>query len=244
MQYCSKCGNQVMGDFCSVCGTRAGTWESSVNQQARIRQDSLDELSKMISYFDHVRNQYEEYKEAVKMAKYHSNPAVGQLRIAPFLVSGIILTVVLGIFSFLPLSITSIKGNNSILESALVIVPFLIPGLGLITAAVIRMIINKHHNKQRLELLDYYSVRAAGYLDGLQLHYNNYEGYRIAFEYCDPAVLQVLCSYITGGRANTITDAINILHLEGHNADMLELAALTAEASARAASYARQAAYR
>lgn len=244
MQYCSKCGNQVMGDFCSVCGTRAGTVESSVNQLVRIRQDSLDELSKMFSYFDQVRNQHEEYKEARKMADYHSNPLGGQLRIAPFLVPGIILTVVLGMFSLLPVSLTNLNENNGVLEIVLVIIPFLIPGLGLITAAVIRMIINKRRNKQRLKLLDYYSVRAEGYLDGLQLHYNNYEGYRIALEYCDPAVLRLLWDVINSGRANTITDAINILHLENHNADMLELATLSATASVRAAEYARRAAYR
>lgn len=253
MQFCSQCGSQVNGNSCSVCGIQVAGYESSLYMQERLRQDSLTELTNMISYFGRIRDLFEEYKRNRELADYFSNPLVGQLRIAVFMVPGIILTAFFGILAFFNAStlVDSHDANslnsafNSLFEVWFVFsLFFMAVGIGFIIVSVIRKRINRRRDKERREICSFYESKADEYFEGIRNYYNNYQGYRIALGYCDPEVLVQIRSVIAGGRANTITDAINLLHFEEHNADMRELAELSAEASVMAAAYARRAALR
>lgn len=252
MQFCSQCGSQVNGNSCSVCGIQVAGYESSLYMQERLRQDSLTELTNMISYFGRIRDLFDEYKRNRELADYFSNPIVGQLRIAPFLVPGIIITVLSGVLTIYN-AVTVFTPATSSVDSAfsaffkvwlLYSVFFLVVGIGLIIAAVIRKRINSRRDEKRRESYILYEGTADDCFERIRNYYNDYTGYHIALGYCDPENLVMIRNVIAGGRANTITDAINLLHFEEHNSDMRELAALSAEASLRAAAYARQAALR
>lgn len=183
------------------------------------RQEEINEINRMISYFSKVQDAYDEYDRVCMQL----NPA--NLRKRPgLLVWGIILlipSVLLFIISLFTIRSLTIISLISCVGSILMIV-----GFGVTTGVRNRNFVVA---SRRYEELSEY----------LYKHYINYGECLIGPEYTNPSNLRVILQTIQSGRADNTKDAINVLVEDTYRNNMQAFAQQTAISSAAAARGAR-----
>lgn len=238
MAFCSRCGAQNADgvNFCVACGAplqqampqampqadpnmmqqQMAMMQQMMQQQqmnsmqavAQQRQDSLNEIDRMMAYFGQKQNEYDEYDYLNELI-----PTQMYVKAKPMIVFGIISTVLALIL------LSSRYGAGAV---------FLVIGLGLIGGFIA---INVNRSKKLNENL----VRVSVLANELAEHYVNFGMCLVGAEYSNPRILAVIRDCIVAGRADTPKEAINVLLDENHKSNMEALAAQTAVNSAAAA---------
>ncbi len=238
MPFCSKCGtkNDDGVNFCVSCGAplqgaapqtpqmdpqmQAMMMQQMMMQQqqmggmqalAQQRQESLNEMDRMISYFGQKQNEYDEYDYLNDLI-----PRQMYVKAKPMLVFGIISTVL----SFILFG----AGGGAAGAGAV----FLIIGLGLIGGFIALNVVRKNKLNANLD-------RVAILANELAEHYAGYGMCLVGAEYSNPRILLAIRDAITAGRADTPKEAINVLLDDNHKSNMEALATQTAVNSAAAA---------
>ena len=261
MPYCSNCGSILNSNdmFCSRCGsqigsnrdvaiTNTGKADSPIALQEKTRTESIAEMNIMIRYFGQKQKQYDEYDDCVEKINYYINPnsivKVSGNRGTTQITIGIVricLTLFFGGFPAL-FSLFALGGSYDI-SSPLAILffftAFMVGGVVLVALGVSK---NSEYSRlvrqERANFLSKYDERLTELASELQIHYNNYGYCATGPSYTNPKILSKLNELLALGRADTIKEAINLMHQEAHNAEMelqATMAARSAESAARGA---------
>ncbi|MBP5294482.1 MAG: zinc-ribbon domain-containing protein [Lachnospiraceae bacterium] len=265
--FCPKCGSQVAdgASFCPVCGNPLNTMPTrsaepapntyqqyqqpapqyqqpvpqyqqpyqqyqqpyyGYNPQAiqQERMANLQELERMYNYFGQKNAEYNEYDMINATLDEYDKRKPG------LLVWGIILFVLgfITLVSFLAADYSSAGGY-------IFLIVWLLGSIGMILAFIFGSIARGRHKEDALNRL----VELA---DDLHYHYVNYGECLVGEEFTNPAILQTIANNIQSGRANNITDSINIMFDDAHKSQMEYAAMETMRSSRQAAAGARTAA--
>ena len=229
MAFCQNCGAQLAeGEkFCSSCGSAVPgaaapvapvvpvapqimTQQSLFEQQQKARQDSINELAKMISYFGQKADLFREYELSHNKLSYLQK---GASKVT--LVFGIILIVIFGFLDTIigwalieadaPLSVVAIITG--------ILGIFILLGIVLI----IVFIVKKSSNGRNLTA-ERNKVTDIAY--ELTNHYVNYGFCPLGIEYCNPSILVKVADVIRSGRAANPQEAINALLADNRKSAM------------------------
>ena len=267
--YCSKCGKLIEDEsrFCNGCGSPVGgqaiannnNYQTIVDSAANSRLKAMAEINRMIEYYSPKQQQYDELDVCRDKLKFYND------RKSYFVVKGVSSTSVfwvLGIISFAMCLFAMVYVYIAIQYKKLFYSPSFIPlmnvGVVLIMTAaifaaigalffVIAIIKFKSNNRKirdfRNSQLSLYEQRYEELANELEDHFLAYGYCETGSEYTNPKILNALSKYIYSGRAITIQEAINLLHLDAHNTKMELQAEIIAMNTALAAHYARKAAF-
>ena len=255
MPFCPNCGAEINIEmkFCGSCGMAVDSLlkpaddkpATYLEQQAQVRTESIKEMNRMIDYFARKQREYNEYDECREAVVYWSNPnaAVKSVSMASY---GFGVTLlILGLIFLVPGAI-SLLADFTFGHFKFSSVSLIIAGAGLL-GVIFGPILIGHFNSrsaaERAKMSAYYNERFITLANDLTQHYNNYGYCAVGAEYTNPKILIRIAKLIRDGRAETIKEAINILHMEAHNSYMELQAQLTANASAKAADSASTAAF-
>ncbi|MBQ4001562.1 MAG: zinc ribbon domain-containing protein [Lachnospiraceae bacterium] len=191
-------------------------------QQERIA--NLQELERMYGYFSQKGAEYDEYDAINTTLDEYDKRKPG------LLVWGIILFVV----GFITL-VSLISADYSSAGAYIFMIVWLLGSVGMILAFIFGSIARGRHKEEALNRL----VELA---DDLHYHYVNYGDCLVGEEFTNPAILQTIANNIQSGRANNITDSINIMFDDAHKSQMEYAAMETMYSSRQAAAGARTAA--
>ena len=191
-------------------------------QQERIA--NLQELERMYGYFSQKGAEYDEYDAINTTLDEYDKRKPG------LLVWGIILFVV----GFITL-VSLISADYSSAGVYIFMIVWLLGSVGMILAFIFGSIARGRHKEEALNRL----VELA---DDLHYHYVNYGDCLVGEEFTNPAILQTIANNIQSGRANNITDSINIMFDDAHKSQMEYAAMETMYSSRQAAAGARTAA--
>ncbi len=265
--FCPKCGSQVAdgASFCPACGnplnvmpTRSAEPAPNTYQQYQqpapqyqqpvpqyqqpyqqyqqpfygynpqaVQQEriaNLQELERMYGYFSQKGAEYDEYDAINTTLDEYDKRKPG------LLVWGIILFVV----GFITL-VSLISADYSSAGAYIFMIVWLLGSVGMILAFIFGSIARGRHKEEALNRL----VELA---DDLHYHYVNYGDCLVGEEVTNPAILQTIANNIQSGRANNITDSINIMFDDAHKSQMEYAAMETMYSSRQAAAGARTAA--
>ena len=258
MSYCPNCGAQVADGykFCMSCGKPVLTQPmapapvyapvSTINQQERVRTDTLSELNRMINYFSVKQQQYDEYDTCSDNIDYYSNPRA-RLNVntgiagKPFIIAGAIVTGIFMFFAYIALIFAQMTENYGTMV-VMYLISFL--GIGSLVFGIIRNVKNNRiRNNYRLNQLRQNETRFAQLADELSAYYASYGYCPTGPSYTNPKILNKLRELVYIGRADTVKEAINIMHQDAHNSEMELQAAMTARSAASAARGAHAAAF-
>lgn len=256
MSYCVNCGTEMSEQhkYCPNCGTASvvssnqdvtvDTCVSAISNNSvnvfttdtkSIRRNELSEMDKLINYFSIKQNVYDEYDLVSDMICR----LAGGTSKAP-LVWGIIVMAIGLLFSCICLGLVISLGIDyfdfaSFVADFFFVLLFMGGGSALIG---LFLSLKKKRKKQLIDYTDrYYRLS-----DELYKYYCGYEECPIGPEYTNPKNLLVVKRTIISGRANTITDALNVLVEDAFRADMKNIALLTAQYAQQSAQYAQQSA--
>ena len=247
--YCSKCGKLIEDEsrFCNGCGSPVGgqaiannnNYQTIVDSAANSRLKAMAEINRMIEYYSPKQQQYDE----LDVCKGVSSTSVFWA---------------LGIISFVMCLFAMVFVYIAIQYKKLFYSPSFIPSMNvgvvlIMTAAifaaigalffVIAIIKFKSNNRKirdfRNSQLSLYEQRYEELANELEDHFLAYGYCETGSEYTNPKILNALSKYIYSGRAITIQEAINLLHLDAHNTKMELQAEIIAMNTALAAHYAR-----
>lgn len=218
MAFCSNCGTQCDDgqSFCPNCGQalngavapQAAQPVGAMQRAAQERQESLQEMRKMMDYFGQKRAQYDRYDQVTELiARYLRTRAV------PLLVWGIIIAV---------------SGLICVASLGAGAIPALVIGLGMIGGFIAL-------NVDRKKKLNAWYEELSSLASELQRHYENYGFCLVGMEYSNPSILGSINQVISVGRADTPKEAINVLLDDVHKNSMEMMAEQTMVNSAAAA---------
>lgn len=229
MAFCQNCGAQLAeGEkFCSSCGSAVPgaaapvapvvpvapqimTQQSLFEQQQKARQDSINELAKMISYFGQKADLFREYELSHNKLSYLQK---GASKVT--LVFGIILIVIFGFLDTIigwalieadaPLSVVAIITG--------ILGIFILLGIVLIIVFIVKKSSNgKNLTAERTKVTDIAYE--------LTNHYVNYGFCPLGIEYCNPSILVKVADVIRSGRAANPQEAINALLADNRKSAM------------------------
>ncbi len=229
MAFCQNCGAQLAeGEkFCSSCGSAVPgaaapvapvvpvapqimTQQSLFEQQQKARQDSINELAKMISYFGQKADLFREYELSHNKLAYLQK---GTNKTS--LVWGIILIIIFGFIDTI-IAWAMIEAKTP-LSSVLIIGSifgiFLLLGIALIVLYIVK----KSRNGKKL-VAERTKVTDIAY--ELTNHYTNYGFCPLGIEYCNPSILVKVADVIRSGRAANPQEAINALLADNRKSAM------------------------
>lgn len=258
--YCPNCANQINDGvaFCNRCGAQvranniypAGNVISPLAYAERTRTENISEIYRMITYFGKKQAEYDEYDTCRENIAYLSNPR-NRIRVkgvgstAGFFVSGILLIQLPELFI---LFVTTYFEKTSSITGVFIYLAFCIAavilGIGLIVAGVI--VLGRNNRKlseYRRSMIASNERRFDELADELSYYYQEYGYCATGPFYTNPRILMKIKDNIELGRADTIKESINILHMDAHNSAMELQAQLTTRAAASAAQSARTAAF-
>ncbi|MCR5802775.1 MAG: zinc ribbon domain-containing protein [Clostridia bacterium] len=210
-KFCSSCGSAVIGSVPVVpVAPQIMSQQSLFEQQQKARQDSINELAKMISYFGQKADLFREYELS------HNRLAVLQRGASKVpLVIGIIL---IAFFGFLDVMFCWALVEASaplmvVLVMASILGVFVILGIILI----IVFIVKKSSNSRNLTA-ERTKVTDIAY--ELTNYYTNYGFCSLGIEYCNPAILVKIADIIRSGRAANPQEAVNTLLADNRKSAM------------------------
>lgn len=266
MPYCSKCGSVLNADdmFCSGCGSRVNGDKSkdltTVSEKAspiaiqeKTRTESIEEMNRMIQYFGQKQQQYDEYDDCVEKINYYSNPnsivKVSGNRGTTQITIGIVMVCLTLFFGGFPalFSLFALGGSYDISSPLAILFFFTAFMVGGVVLVVLGVSKNSEYSRlvrqERANLLSKYDERLTELANELQIHYKKYGYCATGPSYTNPKILSKLNELLALGRADTIKEAINLMHQEAHNAEMELQAAMTARSAESAARGANTAAF-
>ena len=219
MAFCQNCGAQLADGekFCGSCGSavpgaapaapvvpvapQVMSQQSLFEQQQKARQESINELAKMISYFGQKADQFKEYELG------HNRLAVLEKGASKAsLVWGILLIIFFGFWDSIIVWAMFESGAPlmSILVVGGIIGIFILLGILLI----VLFIIKKSKNSSQLAAE---RSRVTDIAYDLTNFYGSYGFCSLGIEYCNPAILVKVADIIRSGRAANPQEAINAL---------------------------------
>ena len=241
MPYCSKCGTLVDEDasFCSKCGAAINVQTDpaviappmmpiniqtpSISQQENSRKESLDELDQMIKYFSKKQSLYDEYDHCCERIAYYSDPktripivgSTGKGRI----IAGSIIMGIFAFFTLIALLFVDRDGNGLgwvLLWGAIMGVGIFLLASGVKTKnenswySVNEKETRLANNKKKFEEV---TKEIAEYHTKYQKEYGHCP---IGPSYTNPKILIQLRELINSGRADSIKEAVNLMHQDAH----------------------------
>ena len=264
MPYCSKCGTLVDEDatFCNKCGATIkeqadtaviaspmipiNTQTSVLSQQENSRKEALTELDQMIKYFSKKQHLYDEYDHCIERIAYYSDPktrvpivgSTGKGRI----IAG---SIIMGIFAFFTLiALLFVDRDGNGLDWVLLWGAIMGVGIFLLASGV------KIKNENSWYSVNEKETRLANnkkkfeeVANELAVYYQKYGYCPTGPSYTNPKILKQLRELIYTGRADSIKEAINLMHQDAHNSAMELQATLAAQSAASAARGANAAAF-
>lgn len=253
--FCPKCGNPVTdgATFCPVCGASLigapgadpaqayqqpvpqyqqpyqqpaqqayyGGYNPGAAQQERLA--NMQEMERMHSYFSQKADEYNEYDLINYTLDEYDKRKPG------LLVWGIILFVI-GFIMLL-----AFAEDRSTARYIYVPIIWCIGSIGMILAFIFSTISRKKNKEAAM-------TRLVELADELHTHFVNFGYCPIGEEFTNPAILSKISENLRTGRANNITDAINIMFDDAHKSQMEWAAMETAHSARQAAAGARTAA--
>lgn len=267
--YCGVCG-KLIGDgsrFCNTCGNPVGTqtivnannYQTIIDPAANSRMRAISEINRMIEYYSPLQQKYDDLDVCKDNIAYYKNRrsyvvVKGVKSTAVFWVLGIVSFVLCDFLLMLDYALCCVRtafNHPSFIPSvncgtlsltATVIFAFL--GVFLIVTGSTKLRANnrkiRDYRNSQISLYEQRYEEIAGELGEYFLAYGYCE---TGSEYTNPKILNALSRYIYSGRAITIQEAINLLHLDAHNSKMELEAELISMNTALAAHYARKAAF-
>ena len=216
---------------------------SPMKQQELIRTESLEEMNKLIRYFSVKQDRYDEYDACIEQSEYLSKPnAHVKAKLGPdgsvFLVLGIVFTAVLYVAMVTAFAYAASSKGSYGWGIVLGLFPFLLISLAsLIFGARCKARNNRILKKARADLLRETQEKFDRIVDELYQYYVNYGYCPTSPSYTNPKILEKIRDNIWNGRADTIKEAINILHQDAHNSEMELQAQLATKAAQLTARY-------
>ena len=250
MSYCYSCGS-VLGvndKFCNNCGAAAASqlvpqeYNPVPAQQDYGRKGALVEINRLIEYFGVKQAQYDEYDVCSENLSYLENPRAhvnvrGIIGGKPFIIIGAVLLGIGVNFG----AIASSLNSGEMLGTCVLLSLF---GAGSLAAGIVLTVTyNKKLRDTRNNLILQNQTRFNQLVDELSEYYKAYGYCPMSPEYTNPKILNKIRDIIWSGRADSIKEAINILHQDAHNSEMELQASLTARSAASAARGANTAAF-
>ena len=206
--FCPNCGKETQQStpFCPFCGNTLTVQQESVKQSKSVnpRQESMDELEYMHSYFSQIDSAWKRYDSLLKEAARRKGRSTSKAG----LVWGIIL---IAIFSLsLVVVLTS---NNKVFPEGPDYYNYITYGFFgfMIALGILLIVLNavrKANNKKRIAWCEAESDRME---DLIIDHYNKYENCPIGVEYTRLSDIELIYDTIRQGRADTIKEAMNLL---------------------------------
>lgn len=239
MPFCSQCGTQLLDNmrFCPSCGspkveigapkvTAPPKSDNMFQQTIDIRNQSLEEINRMIEYFGNKQVLYDEYEQIqYQIEKLNPQPDPNETWLQGYLRSyrknflPFIFIVPLILFG----ATVASTGGAGILAGLLFI------GIGVL---LFIYVVNKHNTKT--EEIDQSYQSLSRITNELKEHYRSYGPCAVGYEFSNPKILEEIAHIIECGRADTIKEALNRL-LEDHHRTYMEIQADMAVRAARQA---------
>ena len=232
MAFCPKCGFKNDDDalFCRQCGASFNRDQasapaaapvqtaspvndalSSVVQQEQIRASEIEKIDNMLKHFRSKQKLYEDYDTCIRNKAMLNDPSQihveGTKKVWPFLVFGPIIAVPGTYFALASLV-------NSRLPMWLAAFVFAI-GVGLLVFGIIRSVKNrKLTGKFMSETSEQTGTHMTELAEKLQTHYEQFGPCELELKDTEPKRLEKLKEYISTGKADTVEEAVRILHRE------------------------------
>lgn len=238
MPFCPKCGtkNEEGALFCRQCGTafrqteestssvpdspvtpavtvkeqaavQANSALSSVVQREKIRAGEVERIDDMLRHFRSKQKLYDDLAECRKLKTKMNDPS--QLRVEgtkkawPFMVIGPIVAWPVSLF---------IMGGMDQIVAGLIVAAI---GIGILVYGIVRLVKNKKlTGKYVSETSQQASDRLNELTEKINSHYNSYGKCELDPADTEPKRLEKLKTYIVTGKADTIEEAVKLLHKE------------------------------
>ena len=219
---------------------------SPLYYQEASRKDAIAELDRMITYFSQKEKQYEDCDHYSERIAYYSNP---RSRIVtsgsgkPGIIIGSImigLSIPAGEIAALIGSLSSDSAYGGIgLGIAILAI-----GIILLVAGIKTQSDNKKYDKRTRESKIRKNTNyLSAFTEELAEYYEKYGYCATGPSYINPRILRKLRELVYMGRADSIKEAINIMHQDAHNSEMELQASLAARSAASAARGAKATAF-
>lgn len=183
------------------------------NSYGTAREQSMEELRKMYTYFSKKKAAYDEFDRLDKLICEQSKPIKKRGK-----TWGILLSIVGGVLLLASYSGTVMTGT---------------PIMGLIFLGIGILLISSHSSKtkNRQKTLQDATKRMEELAQELTIHYNKYGYCQLGLEYTFPHTIESIYETIRLGRADTIKDAVNLLINDERMSEMERLQRETAQAA-------------
>ncbi|MBO4532349.1 MAG: zinc ribbon domain-containing protein [Treponema sp.] len=243
MAFCSNCGTKISDNvkFCPNCGNSI-TGEVSATEQKQstsVREETLNELNKLYQHFSKKENEYKEFCSLEETTEEDIKEAEKNKKISRIALP--LVVIFLGV-------IYSIVYSPEDLHIPGLHIPIWIKILIIILIAVLSYLYANKHGKKQIEKARKTRDRKEELRKELFEYYNQYEKCPIGIEYTYPPVkILDIMDVVRSGRADKISDAINLILDDIHKAKVENsvkaaesYAAMTAQSAANAADAARK----
>lgn len=220
--FCRNCGAALQNgaSFCSICGMQHGytTNDQSNNeyqiQKNAVRQREMIFLDKAIKHFSLKRNDFADYDNACEGINYYSKK-----RGLGLFITGIVLfvlSVLASIFLYFMINVFKLAAEFSESQSVFAVGKasvwswFTILLIFVIIPALIFTIIGACIKMSNTKKKNYFEDAYSDLSQELYAHYRSYLSCPVEAAHCNPQVLEKLMSIILSGKADTVSEALNI----------------------------------
>ena len=202
-----------------------------MQQQMANKSEALKELDRMIRYFGSKQDRYDEYDRCGEKIEYFNKPRarvyVPYGKGIVFLIFGIILTVISLPLGFVSCTVTEFSRElNMVDESAVNGTVFFwgslfVLGIAFLIISFVKKrkyrdaVNNERYNQRHINEKRFDEISAM-----LTTHYKNFGPCITGPSYTNPRILRALRESISSGRADSIKEAINLLHLDARNSPL------------------------
>lgn len=226
--FCPKCGTEMpdSAEFCMKCGYSLGgikkpaVVSGSIEQQMNTREESINTLNKIYSYFSKKGALYDEYDELQKKVDQCI-----KAKHTGYLIVGIIF-IVFGtptIFrTSLPIVIESIPNDWDSIPSWAIpyVILYLLLLLSPIIIGVILLLAQSSKKKKDYKHAADISKRIQEISKDLSDYYDDFGPCIIGKEFSNPRIISVIVGLIKSGRADTPKEAINVMLDDAHKTNL------------------------
>lgn len=242
MAFCSNCGTKISDNvkFCPNCGNSI-TGEVSATEQKQstsVREEALNELNKLYQHFSKKEKEYIEFSSLEETTEEDIKEAEKKRKISRIVSPIIVFALCFGIYYFC----LAIELNP----------PLILMILISITISVLTVLESNINGKKQIEKTKTLLARKEELRKELFEYYNQYDKCPIGIEYTyPPDIILDIMDVVKSGRADKISDAINLILDDIHKAEVERsvkaaesYVAITARSAAEASDAARKTASR